>query len=416
MKAKGKIQKGYLFEYEADIDLLDIDFANLNRYKLIPYLNIYSKVHNPFNINRVLHKIRELETCAELQKLKYKLIKSSEITNPKLLQVRRNSHWQVEIEDAKKSIYRACTTLYYLKYLADKKSTTKHVTKSKDIRKHIRGINGRPIPFEHDPTKQRLVCITDGKSIHRLKQYKADRIVKRFPKTIGFCSKVLYQEMLNNLYHPKDHKPILSIQGSKIKTGSEVGGEIGKVTDGRTRLERRYVYQKHKKFSRYFKSQFVDGKTIHHRIKPEVYTKSWYNPAKRKKAIVYEEIIKPVQKIKISKFPYNKPITVLHKVVGKDDVVTNSITQNVKMLNKQIVRDDPDTKEQVVVCSLKDVEKWCYQEDFRSLDSKEETKWILPVSIETVNKVIRKRPEFHLTPRKQKTKHWLHPIKGVKPI
>jgi hypothetical protein len=467
IKEKGSIKKGYLYEYKAKIDSTDISLAKLGQYKLIPYLNIYSnRKNNQFNIDGILRKLRRLSPLKELENPEYKLLKITEIINSALITVRKSCWWKVEkrdipivVDDKNITVYTGFTTLYYLKHLLDKRFVTKSETIIKTSRRLINKYAPGNHSFEHDPEKQKLVCITDGETVWRVKKYKADKITSERP-SIMFCSKWAYQVFLDNLYHPKDQtQPILFTKGGKEGCRNPGTG---------TRRERRQILQKHKPYSQNYREQIITGKwvssedileenllkfkyddrfkerlrlrekrrwngwekyeifvedgykkKIHHYISPKEHVKAYYNPLKRKQAkpSMFEKIETVTRGIHISKFPYNKPITVNYTVKDKDGTEhKNTIKQNVKMVNKHIVYDDPELKEQVVVCPVSDVDKWCYQEDFREIGSKEGTRWIPLITVEPITKTKVIIHYDKLPQRKQKIKKWRHPIKGVKAI
>jgi hypothetical protein len=324
---------------------------------------------------------------------------------------------------ARQCIQRRNKKGHTVEYITNKTFIKKDVTKPKDIRK---------------PYDDKLVCLTDGITVIRISRFEAEERIARYP-TLHYCTKAEYYKYLNEMRGPKpevlDKKPKLSVQGSK----QSINVETGKKTDVRTRRERRVSLQKNRKTSRFYKSQFVTGKwvpdadgehesfvetgnvkRISHRMKPEKYTKPWYNPLKRKQAIPYEEEQKLIKRIKINKFPYNKEIVVVYKSVGEDDVVTNKQLEHCKMLNNRIIQEQPtkrtlkngteiDDTEQIVICSLKDVDKWCHQEDFKGPDT--DIKWIPYISIETDTKVIKHKPVFKLLRKPKKTKKWHSPTK-----
>jgi hypothetical protein len=319
-------------------------------------------------------------------------------------------------------------------FIYDKTLIPKCATKHKEIRKPSIVIRQVKVSFENDPFKQKLVCITDGISVHRLKQYKADKIVARFPRKITFCSKILYQEYLEKLREGRVKK--LSVQGC-AKNGKWEGKGVRK--DRRSRLQKRRFY------SRHYREQYVTGqwlpennyqdgvlypltdiekderfyrtlgshKRILHHVRPHRSTTLAYNPANRKKAIEFEKVEKIVPGIEISKFPYNKPICVIYTDEDKDGIVHTHKVENVKMQNKKIILEDGE--DTVVLCSVKDVDKWVHQEDY-SHDNDRETKWIPYVSIQSHTVTTYKRPinSYRTLPTKiKKKKKWRSPIKGV---
>lgn len=308
-----------------------------------------------------------------------------------------------------------------VEYITDKTLTLKAVTKPNKIRK---------------PIQNKLVCITDDISVVRLPKYLADERIGLY-SSLHYCTKSEYYKYLNEMrgivkkkYKDtiKDRTPKLSVQGSK----ESINVETGKTTDKRTRRERRFSLQKKPMTSRQFKSQFVTGKwvldedgkhetfietgehkRITHGLRPTLYTKPWYNPLKRKTTIPYEEEEKIVKKIVISKFPYNKEIVVIYTEIDKDGVVHHPRKEHCKMLNKKIIQENSETGEQIVICSIKNVESWMHQEDYpKDINTNiDATKWIPYVSVTTDTKVIKHKPVFHLPKKQQKTKKWRHPIK-----
>jgi len=97
---------------------------------------------------------------------------------------------------------------------------------------------------QEDIDNQRLVCITDGITVNRLKKYKADKLIAQFP-TMKFCKKSEYHHYLNELRW-KDTK--VSVQGDPKNP-----------SDKRTRKERRFVKQKNKSYSRGKFKQYIKG-------------------------------------------------------------------------------------------------------------------------------------------------------------
>jgi hypothetical protein len=107
--------------------------------------------------------------------------------------------------------------------------------KKKRTRKHIEGVPR--LLFESDPERQKLVCITDGITVTRIKKYKAEKLLIEFP-TMSYCEKYVYHQYLKELGKSKvtklfEHNP-----------------------DG-TRKQRRLHKQKRKLYSRKLQSQFI---------------------------------------------------------------------------------------------------------------------------------------------------------------
>jgi hypothetical protein len=467
---KAKIKVGYLFEYKAIPTQKDIEFAKLHQIKLVTILNIYSKFNDHTKIDKILSDRHGWSYNTEIKYLNYKLIKSIPITG-RLLKVRKSTFWTIEkreqLDGDSNITYTCFTNLFYLKYLSskynvqawvftnkkskpdfllknilhynkfikkgrvivsdpvvarqclkirasqghktefiyDKTLIPKCATKSNIIRKPNnrtwRDIKQRVL-FEHDPVQQKLVCITDGTTVWRIKYYKALKRVSQFPKTITFCSKKMWQDQEENLKNGIK-KPGLTTKG--CKPGANYIGT------GTRRERKQYLHNK-PRLSRFYKEQFIGNKRILHHIRPEIYTLPFYNPKNRKqhKPSMFEKIEVTTKGIHISKFPYNKPIVITYIHEDEDGTIHHKKETNVKMINKKLIKDDPDGKDQIVICSVKDVEKWCGQEEYDKVKG-EKPDWTPTISIvpTTKTKVVRK--EFHLQRKQKKTKQWRHPIK-----
>jgi hypothetical protein len=440
-----KDSEGYIFTYKADISISEVDSAKFRNVKLVPYLNIYSKKNNPFEVSRILYNIRSLKPREELKGLHYKLTGVTKLDNKRFIEIRQTHYWDIEKRDIPDSIeittvgngtnkqdvetYILFTTVSYLRHLKNKRIVTKKATLKKDVRKPYIRLTHR------NNDKLKLVCITDGTSVNRVKKYEAEKLIKDHP-SLSYCSKLKYTEYQTSLSKPTKK---IQAQGQMMDKGGDIGKQI---TDPRTRRERRFVKQKQRKFSRYFTSQFVTGlwvtdpknpnfeifeetgmhKRIRHRIRPELFTKPFYNPAKRKKAVEQVKVEKPYVGITISKFPYNKPVVVNYTYSDKEGVVHHPRIENVKMINKNIIKEEPikrktkdgalvDDIEQKIICPIKDVEDWMNQEDFHvdkegNIDS---TKWIPYIKVENKTRISYKRPEFHLPKKNKKIKTWHNP-------
>ena len=296
-----KPKLGYLFIYKAEPTEKEVEFHRLQQIKLIPTLSIYSGINNRHKIEEILKERNTWSDKTEIKYLNYKFV-SVEPLNEILTKIRRESYWLVEIHEDK--TYTCFTTYNRLKYLrtlysvqalafTDKLSKKDYLLKdAKDYnslinkgrvivtkpflrdkclklrmskghktefiyntelipkfktsnkQKRISNYKGK-VDFQHDPELQRLVCITDGITVSRIKKYKADKLIKEFSK-MRFCEKWEWQKYINGLRSNKIIK--LSTQGSKD----------GK--DLRTRIDRRVIKQKRKLFGK--RLQFIPGKWI----------------------------------------------------------------------------------------------------------------------------------------------------------
>ena len=476
---KAKIPVGYLFEYKAVPTQKQIEFANLQQVKLVTILNIYSKFNDHSKIDKILSNRQTWPYNNEIKYLDYKLIKSISITG-RLLKVRKSCFWIIErrtipeiINEKSIESYTCFTNLYHLKYISNKYRTqcwiftnkkSKHTYLLKDVKHYNRLIKkGRVVviddvvakqclklrasmghktefiydeklipkcatlsktsrllsipkdqpnhSFEHDPYQQKLVCITDGTTVWRIKYYQAIKRVAKFPKTITFCSKVMWQNYIKEMQNGRA-KPSLSTKGGK--PNCKYPGEG-------TRKERRKVLQKQKISKRYHKVQLINSKRIIHRMTPIVPTKMFYNPKNRKQhnPSMFDKIETTVKGIEISKFPYNKPIVVIYTRIDKDGIVQHKKIDKVKMINKHIIQQAGD--DEISICPVKDVEKWCSQEDYDRVKGESPiwTEYIKIVPI-TKTKLVRRIERIqHIIKKKQ----WRHPIKqtwwerrGLKPF
>lgn len=408
----------------------------------------------------------------------------------RLLKIRAKKGWGVE-------------------YIYDQQLIPKFETKKRHKRKQI--YTEPRLLFEHDPEKQKLVCITDGITYNRIKKYEADKIIAKHPG-IKFCTKAEYQAYLDKSYHqflPKE-------KWDSIKTLS-VQGDKRNPKDTRTRKERRYSTNKHKHYSRFYKSQFIranekwipdeDGehenlveypaKTITVRTSRPKYTpkyvpnqyanarkkrlfdayvkyfadverrnskfsqvEAWstqfmellkmvkqnkpekeialkiskiftgWNDKKIKRFIkylrltkhglaykpnhktqpvkLYDKVEKESNGIKIAKFPYHMPMTIEYKKVDADDNETLHIEQNVYVQQKKVVKEDTETKEIAVICSIKDIVRWVEQDKY---SDKEDCPWKPLITITKIKKNVVVKLPYHLPKKKEKTSKWKCPIK-----
>lgn len=306
---------GYIHMYRAEMTDRTYTFADLHKIKLVDTISIYSRDENHIPIDNILKDRKNWPFDNEIHYIDYKHISTSICPSEQFDNVRKRNFWGVEVNEKpviiEKSLlspdgvfkirtYTCCTTLQHLQflqktygikgwkftikgktiivtnpydaksleykrnksggtvtYIYDKKDLHKSVTNSGVIRKTKRLLKATETKprhqFEHDPKQQRLVCITDGISVHRGKMYKLSKVVNRFPNKIRFCTKSEYYKYLNeisaNPHLPKDKREVvrkLSVQGDKKKP-----------EDTRTRKERRLVMQKKKLYSRMYFSQFV---------------------------------------------------------------------------------------------------------------------------------------------------------------
>ena len=399
-----------------------------------------------------------------------------------------------------------------VEFIYDHTLLPKTVTKLVNKRKQRTGVPRHTL--DNDPNKQRLVCITDGNTVTRLKWYKATKIVHDNP-SIKFCTKSEYNKYLNELrpkpYLPKDKREVirtLSIQG--CKEGANYPGTG-------VRKDRKALLQKKKSYNRLNFEQYVPetqkwvtdpedenfetlvtypAKTINVRKKRYTYVprldhhahararkerllkaykeyfaqeerrndkfsgvEKWskefmeilgmvksgkpehliatklsiifpgwndkkmkrfiqylkltrhglnYKPNVRKQVVVkYEKYEKNVKGITISKFPYHQPIVVDYKTTDSDGAEKIVREQNVWVQQKKVLKEDPETKEMIVLCPIKDVEKWVLQDKYTEEDT---CPWKPFIAVTTLTKVAYRKIPFHLPVKKQKKKKWRHPI------
>jgi hypothetical protein len=323
MKAKNK--GNYLHLYKSDITKESKEFAKLHQLKLIEFLSVYSHNPNRSNIDKYLETRKDWADDNEVKWGNFKYFSCQPI-NETASKLRINDFWTIQIEEEfKNETYRCFTTERYLRHLSKTSCIKAWVFHNHPIN----GINpkekyyklsdvgqynslirkGKIIVFdpfvakqclklrekfghtveyirdEHflpkyndsnkkghrkgapksNEPKDRLVCITDGTTVTRTKQSKAEDLIKQFP-TMKYCSKHKYHTYLDSLNLGVVKQPIADPKGP--------------------RKQRRSVKQK-RKFYRHMESQLVErwvpdetgkyeiyegAKTIYHKMSPTVDT------------------------------------------------------------------------------------------------------------------------------------------------
>ena len=456
MKAKEK--PGYLFTYVADVTQNEIDFARLQQIKLATNLSVYSNDANHSRIDETLSQMNNWPDDNEIKWLKWRFVKVEPIVGI-LKHIRKVSYWTVEksANDNKSEEYICGTTYNYLKFLSIKyglkglKVDDKYfITNKFEIKHHLltKHPSGHKIEFIHDSklipkkgtktvTKRKtiepLVCITDGTTVSRIVKSEAEKLIKNFP-TMKFCSKIEYKKWLHQFdtKTPKFSKankvPVLTKQGAKNDPNNT-----------KDRRSRRLILQKKKLGSRLYSRQRITGhwiddssdsnyqvweettpKTIIvRRSEPSYKPRFKYSVKPKMSRLVphkFNKIESDAKRMIITKFPYNKPIVVNYTKKDKDDVIQHIKEDNCLMMNNKIIKYDKEMKEQIVLCSIKDVETWANQEDYKpDKDGKINPEiWHKVATVESYTKTKFERIPFHLPIKNKKTKQWRHPIKEPK--
>lgn len=296
---------GYIFTYRSEkLTDRNYTFADLHQIKLVDTISIYSESDDHSIVDSILKNRKQWPYNNEIGYIDYKFDTCVPCPSAKFQLIRKSNGWQISLNNKKTlleksllspdgklliSTYTCMTTVGYLKYLSKKytiagwtfiikgRTTTttcpyearileskrnrlggtvnyiydktllpKSVTKKKHKRKRKQVIGKPRYDFQHDPQKQKLVCITDGISVHRLKWYKATKIVNRFPAKIKFCTKAEYNKYLNEI-RPKPMVP--KDKRDSVRTLS-TPNEKGVRKDRRQPLQKRRLYSRH-----YFKQQ-----------------------------------------------------------------------------------------------------------------------------------------------------------------